>query len=69
MVLNLHLYVIDNNYKCDNPNNPFIHAFTPWQSSKSSKPWWKLIQEGRSRPFGVTMVVSSLLKLSRIITK
>jgi hypothetical protein len=22
------LYVIQNNYKCDSPNNPHIHAFT-----------------------------------------
>jgi len=28
MVLNLHLYVIQNNYKCDSPNSPSIHAFT-----------------------------------------
>jgi hypothetical protein len=31
MALNFHLYVIQNNYKCDNPNSLYIHAFTPKQ--------------------------------------
>jgi hypothetical protein len=35
MALNLHLYVIQNNCKCDSPNSPPINVFTPKQSTNS----------------------------------
>jgi hypothetical protein len=36
MASNLHLYVIQNNYKCDSPNSPPIHVFTLLMTSESN---------------------------------